>query len=135
MLIKEKKPEMTVGIAEEIIQEEFVKALKYIPVAELRLKKAFEFLENNKLITEKELFNMTLKKEMDSICKALKEDEGYRIAWESNIAMAFKDEWSRHFKYNEAPSGRFEDIHKIANNAAKNFISNLIMDRTEENHG
>ena len=64
-----------------------------------------------------------LEKAMKVVIKALKEDEGYKIAWVANIAMAFKDEWGREdFQQSEQ---QFENVHKLANTAAKNFINQL----------
>lgn len=45
-------------------------------------------------------------------------------AWQANIAMAFKDEYNRQINYNYMPNK--EDIHEIANQAAKNFLDLLI---------
>ena len=68
---------------------------------------------------------MSVKKEMDVIRKALKEDEGYWIAWQANIAMAFLDRLHN--------SGyKFPDDHMIANDAAIDFLKNLTRD-IEEN--
>jgi hypothetical protein len=63
-----------------------------------------------------------IKKEMDVLRKALKEDEGYYISWKANIAMAFKDEYDRNTKKYKNKN----DIHEIANKAAKNFLNILI---------
>jgi hypothetical protein len=52
----------------------------------------------------------------------LKKDKGYFFGWQSNIAMAFKDEYARcHKKYKSK-----DDIHKIANKAAIEFLTLLI---------
>lgn len=62
---------------------------------------------------------MDVKKELDVVRKALKEDEGYYFSWQSNIAMAFVDACHRegigHSK-----------LHAAANTAAKNFLNLLI---------
>lgn len=69
--------------------------------------------------------NLGIKKEVDVLCKALKEDEGYFISWQANIAMAFKDEYER--TMNELNTHYNHDIiHLIANRAAKNFLNLLI---------
>lgn len=58
-----------------------------------------------------------LKKAVEVLRETLKTDEGYRIAWQANIAMAFKDAyWQSEDK---------EEIHEISNRAADNFL-NLI---------
>ena len=56
--------------------------------------------------------------------KALKEDDALYIAYQANIAQAFKDEYSR----NKNKYKNKVDIHNIANRAAKNFIDLLISD-------
>jgi len=60
---------------------------------------------------------------------ALRTDEGYRIGWQANIAMAFKDEYSRNrLKYKTK-----QDIHNIANTAADDFLNILCSDGSKEN--
>ena len=56
--------------------------------------------------------------------KAIKEDPGYRIAWQANIAMAFQDEFSRNENLRNI-------IHEISNKAADSFIDNLTRDKQE----
>lgn len=67
------------------------------------------------------------------VFKALREQEDYYYAWQSNIAMAFKDSvyWEAGYTedgdggnrvYNITP----EKLHEIANNAAKYFLNLLI---------
>jgi hypothetical protein len=69
--------------------------------------------------------NLGIKKEVDVLRKALKEDEGYYISWQANIAMAFKDEYDKIM--NELNTQYNHDIiHLIANRAAKNFLNLLI---------
>ena len=56
------------------------------------------------------------------LIKALKEDKDYYYGWQANIAMAFYDEYRRcEKKYKNR-----KDIHRIANNAAKNFLNTLM---------
>ena len=57
--------------------------------------------------------------------KALREDEELYYAYQANIAMAFYDEYYRAKKTKPYYLNR-EDIHEIANNAAKNFLNLLI---------
>lgn len=55
-----------------------------------------------------------------------KEEGSYYHGWQSNIAMAFIDEWER---YSEEIVGRnktYDVRHRIANNAAKRFLDQLI---------
>ena len=53
--------------------------------------------------------------------RSLKKDEGYYISWQSNIAMAFKD----NFYYCKKKYKSQRDVHNIANDAAVYFLSNL----------
>jgi plasmid maintenance system killer protein len=71
---------------------------------------------------------MSLKKELDVVCKALIVDPGYYYSWQANIAMAFKDEWERQFIYKDSnvESISSDFIHKVSNQAAKNFLNLLI---------
>ena len=56
------------------------------------------------------------------LCRQLKKDQGYYISWQANIAMAFKDRYfSRTKRYKN-----HTDIHNIANDAAKDFLYNLM---------
>lgn len=57
----------------------------------------------------------------ERICEEIKNDKGYRISWEANIAMAFKDQF--YF------SGHKHDanvVHEVANKAAAAFLDQLI---------
>lgn len=56
------------------------------------------------------------------LCKALREDSALYIAYQANIAMAFKDEWDRR----AGEIGRADNVLEIANTAAKNFLDLLI---------
>lgn len=65
-----------------------------------------------------------LKEAMQVLCKELATDEGYYMGWKANIAMAFKDEWnSEYFQQSDQDA---EAVHKIANQAADNFLKLLI---------
>lgn len=67
--------------------------------------------------------NLSIAEAMQVICKAIREDEGYRMGWVANIAMAFKDEYGRNVTYNN--DGQYQTIHAIANKAANNFLDLL----------
>jgi hypothetical protein len=62
---------------------------------------------------------METKKAIEHLSKVLLEDAGYYFAWQSNIAMAFQDCCSR-------KGYKFPDLHEISNQAAKDFLSNLM---------
>jgi len=58
---------------------------------------------------------------VETVTKAIREDKELYIAYQANIAMSFQDEFRRQMGQigrNEA----IENIHQIANNAAKNFL-------------
>lgn len=69
---------------------------------------------------------MSLQKEMRVITNAIKHDEGYKIAWLANIAMAFQDEYSKN-NPNMSQEER-EKIHTISNKSAENFLDLLCRD-------
>jgi GH25 family lysozyme M1 (1,4-beta-N-acetylmuramidase) len=52
------------------------------------------------------------------IVKQLRDDKDYYRAWQSNIAMAFQDSVT-------LAGYRFPELHKLANEAADNFLNNL----------
>lgn len=58
------------------------------------------------------------------LTESLKKDEGYFYSWKANIAMAFKDEWSRQASASGLPCTP-EHIHEIANKSANNFLKQL----------
>lgn len=67
----------------------------------------------------------TLKIEIEKLTQALNNDEGYRIGWVANIAMAYKD--NEHW-YKQKTGKKYlnrTDKHIIANNAAEYFIKQL----------
>lgn len=61
---------------------------------------------------------------IEVIADQLKSDSGYRQGWLDNIAMSFKDEWSRAVDDGGLPATS-EQIHVIANKAADNFLNLL----------
>lgn len=67
------------------------------------------------------MINITTRQAVEVICKDLREDEGYYIAWKANIAMAFEDEFYRTY-----PENQLAEIHNIANNAADYFLKLLM---------
>lgn len=58
------------------------------------------------------------------LCESLKNDKDYYMSWQANIAMATKDEFAKWKKKKKVIS--YQDMHTIANNAAKNFLNLLI---------
>ncbi len=52
-------------------------------------------------------------------------DPVYRIGWQSNIAMAFCDAAARYKKRSGKVYLSAVDIHKVANEAANDFITQL----------
>lgn len=68
-----------------------------------------------------------------------KSEESYYHSWQANIAMAFQDEWDRSkvgkFMKNNEPQWlkdivpdreKFDFVHTISNQAAKNFLDLVI---------
>lgn len=58
---------------------------------------------------------------INRVCEEIKNDKAYRISWEANIAMAFKDAFDF--------SGHKHDkkvVHVVANKAAAAFLDQLI---------
>lgn len=62
------------------------------------------------------------KKMIEELQETLRTDKELYYGYQSNIAMAFYDEYLK----NEKKYKNHQDIHLIANNAAKNFL-NLLM--------
>lgn len=61
------------------------------------------------------------------LSKALRTDPEYRQGWVANIAMAYKDAESQYRdKHNLITYLNKEHRHNIANQAAENFINQLI---------
>lgn len=52
----------------------------------------------------------------------IKKDPQLREAYKASIAMEFKDEYSRYKKKTGKKAMSIEDIHKIANKAADNYL-------------
>lgn len=65
---------------------------------------------------------VTLERSIQKLGSELKEDPEYFYAWQANIAMAFFDEYRRN---NKKYKNR-DDLLKISNEAAKNFLSLII---------
>lgn len=90
------------------------------PLSKQEVQEIVTIMENNKENTVKQADSRTdIEKAIDTINKALEEDQGYHYAWQSNIAMAFQDELSRR-------GYKLPDQHAISNEAAKNFLNNLM---------
>jgi len=58
-------------------------------------------------------------KAVETITKAIKDDDSLFYAYQANIAMAFKDEYARNIKRYK----NRQDIHEIANKATINFLN------------
>lgn len=65
--------------------------------------------------------DITTKQAIEKLTKELKADPGYFMAWQANIAMAFKDECRN-------AGVQFPQLHEIVNQAAVNFLNLLCMD-------
>lgn len=62
---------------------------------------------------------------MSIITAELLNDPDYWQAWKANIAMAFKDEFSKELNGNPTVELDYEMVHKMANQAADNFLDIL----------
>lgn len=60
---------------------------------------------------------------VEKLCTELKNDPSFFYSWQSNIAMAFRDEYERQV----VRPGFAAPVHVIANNAAINFLNTLII--------
>ena len=67
---------------------------------------------------------MRLKKAIKILIKNLEKDKEYYYSWQSNIAMAFYDEYRKRKKRNKYVN--IKELHKISNEAAINFLNLLI---------
>lgn len=63
-----------------------------------------------------------VRKMIEELKKNLIKDEGFYICWQANIAMSFVDEYYR----DEKKHKNYQDVHRIANKATKNFLDSLI---------
>lgn len=67
-----------------------------------------------------------LKDAVQVLVEALQKNEGYRIGWQANIAMAFKDEF---YRINSKLKDTSDyELHLIANKASNNFLDLLCND-------
>ena len=62
---------------------------------------------------------VTTKKAVEKLTTEIKQDEGFFMSYQANIAMAFQDEYYRCEKKYKNKT----DIHQISNTAAKNFLN------------
>jgi len=70
---------------------------------------------------------MELQQAVKVLIEALRNDPSYYEGWKSNIAMSFKDEFSR-----SLPKDDDLPIHDIANKAADNFLQLLTKENNPE---
>ena len=71
-----------------------------------------------------------LSKAVKTLVEALKTDESYRIGWQANIAMAFKDEFTK--TNPDLKSTSDYELHIIANQASNNFLNLLCEDGSKD---
>ncbi len=69
---------------------------------------------------------MRIQKAIKILIKELKKDKEFYYGWQSNIAMAFKDKYYNYKKKEKKRWLNMEDLHKIANESAKEFLNLLI---------
>jgi hypothetical protein len=92
-----------------------------------RSKENFSKLEKD---VELVAMESELSKAMKIVTAAIKNDPSYRITWQANIAMAFKDEYSTITAEHGIDVDDVETnmIHDIANKAADKFLKILCRD-------
>lgn len=88
-------------------------------------KQLEELMDLAQLIKNK-IMKSKLQKAVKTFRKGLKKDSDFYLAYQANIAMQFKDEYSRKRKEKNYDYMNNEDIHIIANNAARSFLDLLI---------
>lgn len=71
---------------------------------------------------------------MARLKEAIRTDSDYRLGWECNIAMAFKDVWTFN-PYDPQHGVTPEHIHLVANKAAAVFLDLLIHTESNEADG
>lgn len=67
-----------------------------------------------------------LEKAVKILTKKLKKDDALFLAWQSSIAMSFKDVYTNALKDKDYSYMNRNDIHNIANTAAEDFLTLLI---------
>jgi hypothetical protein len=67
---------------------------------------------------------MSVKKELEVVCRALYRDQDYFFSWQANIAMAMLDETMMEFGY-QKPELR-DVLLRVVNKGAKRFLYQLI---------
>jgi glutathionylspermidine synthase len=68
-----------------------------------------------------------IQKAVKTFSKALSKDTDFFNAYQANIAMQFKDLYSRYRRGKEYGYINNADVHKIANEAAASFLNLLIL--------
>ena len=66
-----------------------------------------------------------LQNALEVLRNALIKDEGYRMSWQANIAMAYKDNENWYQQKNNKKYLNSKDKHLIANQAANYFLEQL----------
>ena len=67
-----------------------------------------------------------LAKAVKTLCKELKKDPDLYFSYQSSIAVAFQDTYRRKLRDNNYDYLNSNDIHKISNEAAVEFLDLLI---------
>jgi hypothetical protein len=107
-------------VAQEIVIDPDKKALMLLIID----RKEYDTLKNGDDWT----FVDNLPQAVHILTYQLRCDEDYKQSWIANITMSFKDAYQQYFASLTEDSGEIHEdiiIHHIANNAAKQFISNF----------
>lgn len=59
---------------------------------------------------------------VETLVRHLENDDGYRLSWVANIAVAFQDEM---YKCSPVFHSHMDAIHQASNKAAESFLRNL----------
>lgn len=65
---------------------------------------------------------MNISDAIQTLIMEIKQDQSYRTGWQANIAMSFYDAFKNSTYGPDVPN---DELHKIANTAANNFLSLL----------
>lgn len=119
------------AIAQELFTEEQIKYVNSVKDEDLRFHLLHQVRLRDNMESDRDAFEKLLANKnsithaIKIITNAIKTDEGYKIGWVANIAMAYID--NEHW-YKQKTGKKYlnkKDKHIIANNAAENFIKQL----------
>lgn len=118
---------------EKNLKTEVFEALGAASMCWSDVDKAGEFQSERAIEIGEELMgkisDLNIEGAMDIICAALNKNKSfgsYFYSWQCNIAVAFQDAYSNYKEEMAKDQLTKEDIHKISNEAAINFLNQLL---------